>query len=586
MPSWMQAERWLGRCLNPWGIVGAVILFIVALSPSLIPRGPLYQGLLCGILAAMGYGLGLLVRVTAVRWVLPRLPEVSQRYRVWFGAVCVVCGVAVVWGTMRRQEELAYLVGVEPLPRPAFLLVVPVGFCVMVVTMSIGSGVGRLARWISGHVPGSPNTVVRTTLAWGCVVMICLFAVDTVIPGAIVGAGEALFSRSNDRPEEGVGAPVEKERSGSPDSLADFAGLGSYGMRLVDGGLRGPELAELIGRPAKEPIRVFAGLRNREDVTERADLLIDELERTRATDREALLVVMPTGTGWVNLATAQAFEILHGGDTAVAAVQYSYLPSALHFLGGGESVQEAGREILTRVVDWWNGLPEDHRPQLYLYGESLGSTAVEAGFSGIRDIITSVDGVFLAGPPSFNPIRGWLIDHRDPGSTEVAPSVQEGKTVRFAATIADIKCFYGGHSDSLPEGASPAAARQAAHAEWGPGRVLYLQHASDPVVWWSPSLMFQEPDWLREKPGEDRLRQLSWLPFVTFLQVASDLPVSQENVAPGHGHDYSDSFLHGFAALAAPGTFTVEEVDELEPLLVEALERSGDHRFDRVGISR
>ena len=35
--------------------------------------------------------------------------------------------------------------------------------------------------------------------------------------------------------------------------------------------------------------------------------------------------------------------------------------------------------------------------------------------------------------------------------------------------------------------------------------ILYLQHASDPVVWWSPDLIVSRPDWLSEPPGPDRL---------------------------------------------------------------------------------
>ena len=36
--------------------------------------------------------------------------------------------------------------------------------------------------------------------------------------------------------------------------------------------------------------------------------------------------------------------------------------------------------------------------------------------------------------------------------------------------------------------------------------MLFLQHASDPIVWWSEDLLFNRPDWLREPPGRDRTR--------------------------------------------------------------------------------
>ena len=45
----------------------------------------------------------------------------------------------------------------------------------------------------------------------------------------------------------------------------------------------------------------------------------------------------------------------------------------------------------------------------------------------------------------------------------------------------------------------------AAGQPWDGTRVLYLHHASDPIVWWSPRLLFTEPDWIGEPPGTDVL---------------------------------------------------------------------------------
>ena len=52
-----------------------------------------------------------------------------------------------------------------------------------------------------------------------------------------------------------------------------------------------------------------------------------ELERTGGFDRAVLAVIATTGTGWVNPAVPAALEYLYAGDTAVVAMQYSYLPS-------------------------------------------------------------------------------------------------------------------------------------------------------------------------------------------------------------------------------------------------------------------
>ncbi len=50
---------------------------------------------------------------------------------------------------------------------------------------------------------------------------------------------------------------------------------------------------------------------------------------------------------------------------------------------------------------------------------------------------------------------------------------------------------------------------------------MYLQHNSDPVVFFSPDLALREPDWL--KPGQrgpDISREMGWFPLVTMWQVA------------------------------------------------------------------
>jgi uncharacterized membrane protein len=54
-----------------------------------------------------------------------------------------------------------------------------------------------------------------------------------------------------------------------------------------------------------------------------------ELERTHAFDRSWLMVVAPTGIGYVNHAAVSALEFLAKGDCATVAMQYAARPSVL-----------------------------------------------------------------------------------------------------------------------------------------------------------------------------------------------------------------------------------------------------------------
>jgi uncharacterized membrane protein len=61
-------------------------------------------------------------------------------------------------------------------------------------------------------------------------------------------------------------------------------------------------------------------------VEERAELAVADLERAGGFDRANLLVATTTGSGWLDAGAIDSFEYLTGGDSAVVAMQYSYLP--------------------------------------------------------------------------------------------------------------------------------------------------------------------------------------------------------------------------------------------------------------------
>ena len=97
-------------------------------------------------------------------------------------------------------------------------------------------------------------------------------------------------------------------------------------------------------------------------------------------------------------------------------------------------------------------------------------------------------------------------------------------------------------------------------------RVLILQHPSDPVTWWSPSLLLERPDWLAEEPGRDVLPEMTWIPLVTFWQVTLDMPFSTD-VPEGHGHRYTRESVDAWALLLRPAAWTPKKADRLRSLI-------------------
>jgi uncharacterized membrane protein len=361
-----------------------------------------------------------------------------------------------------------------------------------------------------------------------------------------VRALDASFAQVNGELEPDTPQPAAAEVSGSPESLVTWESLGRQGRRFMAGATGVDDLEAFSGRPASQPVRAYAGIASADDIESTAELAVDDLERAGGFDRAVLSVVTTTGTGWVNENSAVALEYLYNGDTAQVSMQYSYLPSPLSFLIDQGRARAAGRALFEAVYARWEQLPQDERPLLVVAGESLGSFGGETPFGSAADMRARIDGALFVGPPFMSDLWREYVDNRDPGSPEWLPVYEEGRTVRFAARPDDL---------GRPTG------------EWGDTRVVYLQHPSDPVVWFDFSLAVRKPDWLEEERGYDVLPSTRWFPFVTFLQVAADLALA-EGVPPGHGHQYGADPANGWAAVLQPPGWGDEDTERLREVLL------------------
>lgn len=88
------------------------------------------------------------------------------------------------------------------------------------------------------------------------------------------------------------------------------------------------------------------------------------------------------------------------------------------------------------------------------------------------------------------------------------------------------------------------------YGQWHGPRVVFAQHASDPVVWWDLELLYKEPDWLTEPRGYDVNPAVTWNYLTTFLQVAMDLPSSTQT-PDGHGHSYGTEIISAWRQVLA-----------------------------------
>lgn len=551
------------------GVAFAALFFCLSLTPSLLPRDAIMAGIVGGIIAAIGYGIGVLagslVRV-ALRgrswWPLPR------RWRAVLHAVVVAVSVGgcllMVLPAAAWQRRIAALMGIQGPATATYLRAVAVAMVVGGVLIAaarlVRDAIRALARIMirRWHI----NDEVAMFIGTAIVVVLTVTLINGVLVRGLLAGASAVFQPQNTATRPGVAQPKQPERSGSPASFAQWETLGFQGRNFVGTGPDAGELTELNGRPAREPIRIYAGLQSGVSTEARVAVLLSELQRTHASERRLLVIIPTTGTGWVDPVAARAIESMYNGDTALVAMQYSYLPSWISFLADRDKSVQAGRAMIDAVHRRWLQWPAASRPRLALYGESLGAMAGQGAFGYLHDVEgMDFSSVLWVGPPNASKLWNTLTRRRDPGTPEVQPRYDNGRTVRFA------------------QSSGPAEiAGVAADPPWRGTRVMFLQHASDPVVWWSPELLFRKPDWLDEPPGFDRSPAMRWYPIVTFWQVSADMAGNVTNstgTPSGHGHNYGDRQLDGWAAVAAPKGWTQFDTDRIRRSLEKLISAGG-----------
>jgi len=525
--------------------VGLVFLWF-SMTPSLLPRGPLFQGLVSGAAGAIGYAIGVfavwLVRFMRSKDSSPPAPRIAWYVLIAAGVVGTVA--MIIWFHV-WQDHVRDLMGVPRLKWHDYPLAAVLSIVVLFALVEMGQLVGKLIRFLFRQLnrvaPPRVSAVVAVLLVVGLGVAI----LNGVVARFAMHTLNTTFEAVNNEESPNNPAPKSPLRSGGPGSLVSWSSLGHQGRIFVGGGPTTQQLSAFNGAPAEEPIRAYAGLNSANGIRATAELAARELERTGGLKRKVVAVATTTGTGWINEAEADAVEYMFNGDSAIVSMQYSFLPSWLSFLVDKENARQAGQALFEAVDKRVRALPEGQRPQLVVFGESLGSFGGEAPFLSPNNIEARTNGALFSGPTFNNTMWEDVTHNRDNGSPEWLPIYQDGENLRFVA-----------RPDNLGRPAAP----------WGNPRVVYLQHASDPIAWWNPDLLFARPDWLREPRGYDVSGDMEWIPIVTFLQVSADMAVAID-VPDGHGHRYVKDVVNGWAAVLQPPGWTPEKTERLRPMM-------------------
>ncbi|UEA58478.1 alpha/beta-hydrolase family protein [Gordonia otitidis] len=219
-------------------------------------------------------------------------------------------------------------------------------------------------------------------------------------------------------------------------------------------------------------------------------------------DDDAVLVAVPTGSGWVDTGAVDAIADRVGRMHTISP-RYASVASWRAFVTARDAAGRASVTLLSALTTTLETVPAHRRPRIVLYGQSLGAIGAEAA-------------------------RVWADEHR-PGMV-------------WATVLSGVP------ADTI-----------ATHAH-GSSRTV-IANATDPVTVWSPAVSWRAAD----RPADTvtvgrQTRHLPWLPLVTFVQTSADLLGSLDGPV-GVGHRYRGTDQVPPVPRRAPADLTSCDVD-------------------------
>ncbi|MGI9197694.1 MAG: alpha/beta-hydrolase family protein, partial [Candidatus Nanopelagicales bacterium] len=403
------------------------------------------------------------------------------------------------------------------------------------VNPAVATGIGLA---VSGALLGLATVESRLTRLWGIGVtkvlggapedhrtaarVLAAVATTAVAAGALKLVDSKLGSAGEGMEPAHAEPPDIPEITGSPVSGRSWADQSREGRRWLSMVLRPEGISGVMGEPAQaQPIRIYSSLQSSSTEEGRAQVLLDEIDRTKALERPYVALWSPTGSGYVNYVACETFEYLTRGNCASMAIEYSVLPSSLSLTDVKRGTNQTSM-VFAGIASRLAKMDPARRPRMFLFGESLGSQVSEEMFEG--------QGVF--GPEGLN--------------LEAALWIGTPEATKWRQQI------WGQRSVSEPPAVGPGSLylprwigdwRDLPPSERAKVRYLLLQNGDDPIPKFWFEVLWRRPAWLgpqaKRPPGSPR--GTTWVPvttfFMTFIDMLNALAPIPGVFAEG-GHDY------------------------------------------------
>src|SRR5262249_20502665 len=187
------------------GSWGAIIFACLSFTPSLLPRGGLIQGIICGITAAIGYGLGVWA-ASIWRAFADRQPR-RWAWRTFIISAIVLFAVAFGLGQY-WQHEIRKLMGVTDYNIPLAVASPVIAVLVFWLFLQIGRGLRGLYRWAAKMLGRWIGPRAARGLGWLLVVGLTYAVVSGLLLQGFIGLMNKAYSVRDTTTAEGGKQPT------------------------------------------------------------------------------------------------------------------------------------------------------------------------------------------------------------------------------------------------------------------------------------------------------------------------------------------------------------------------------------------
>ena len=237
------------------GLIFGLVLFCASLTPSLLPREFVVQGVLSGVVFAVGYGIG---KFGHWLWKFMELRDVTGRFArilIWILVVAMTLTSIYTLNQMTTwQNSIRLLMEMEPIdsayPVTVLWVSIVTALVVILLVRLILFAASRVVEAINRYLPRRIAIVLGGT----AFALLLISFVDGVILKASLHVTDESFAAMNRLLDDEYDPPQDDKASGSAHSLIAWSDIGRNGKRFVVARPTKEEISAVLGSEAMQPI--------------------------------------------------------------------------------------------------------------------------------------------------------------------------------------------------------------------------------------------------------------------------------------------------------------------------------------------